>query len=317
MPDFYIATPSFNSEKYISSCIESVITQAGDFTIFYHIQDGGSKDATLDIIENFARKIQNKEIAIQCKQVHFTWNSAPDKNMYDAINTAFKKLSPPKDGIMAWVNTDDAYLPFAFASAANTFSDIPALRWMGGSILIYKEEQSVLHLDVVRPIPPELLQQGCCDGRCWRRVDQASTFWKAELWNQAGELDVQWRYAADFELWPRFAKHADFAVLQAPLCLYRVRQDQLSEQKDSPGDITCYEKELECLISLEERHAKTRAFWSKRVFPPKGPVLKHNDKNYRIAQATAWPWWGQGLSFYKSRLRYYWRLVKQRITTKL
>ena len=47
---FTIVTPVLNGEKFLDQTILSVVSQAGPFSIRYHIQDGGSKDATLKLL---------------------------------------------------------------------------------------------------------------------------------------------------------------------------------------------------------------------------------------------------------------------------
>src|ERR1700730_3330723 len=47
---FGIVTPVLNGEKFLDQTVLSVVSQAGPFTIRYHVQDGGSKDGTLQIL---------------------------------------------------------------------------------------------------------------------------------------------------------------------------------------------------------------------------------------------------------------------------
>src|SRR5437868_4002347 len=46
-----VVTPSLNAERYIEQTILSVAQQRGDFEIRYHVQDGGSTDATVAITQ--------------------------------------------------------------------------------------------------------------------------------------------------------------------------------------------------------------------------------------------------------------------------
>ena len=54
---FTIVTPTLNSEDFLDETIALVVTQAGDFSIRYHIQDGGSKDGTLAIVEAWQARL--------------------------------------------------------------------------------------------------------------------------------------------------------------------------------------------------------------------------------------------------------------------
>ena len=47
---FAIVTPVLNGEKFLDQSILSVVSQTGPFTIRYHVQAGGSKDRTLEIL---------------------------------------------------------------------------------------------------------------------------------------------------------------------------------------------------------------------------------------------------------------------------
>jgi len=67
---------------------------------------------------------------------------------------------------------------------------------------------------------------------CWHRfvlsgIQQESTFWRRDLWEQAGgRLETEFDYAADFDLWMRFAKHADIYSVMVPLPGFRRHGDQ-------------------------------------------------------------------------------------------
>jgi glycosyltransferase involved in cell wall biosynthesis len=43
---FSIVMPVFNGTRFLDETILSVLAQAGDFRLRYHIQDGGSTDGT-------------------------------------------------------------------------------------------------------------------------------------------------------------------------------------------------------------------------------------------------------------------------------
>ncbi len=52
-PDFSIVTPSYNYARYVRECIESVKNQEGA-TFEHIIQDAGSTDGTLDILNSLS-----------------------------------------------------------------------------------------------------------------------------------------------------------------------------------------------------------------------------------------------------------------------
>lgn len=298
--NFYIVTPALNAAPFIAEAINSVVAQAGDFTIFYHVQDGGSTDATCEILQQWETILSSGSALINCRAVHFSWSSEPDTGMYDAINKGFSRFTMPPQAIMAWVNTDDFYIPGAFATAAKAFTDNPSLQWLGGRIFLAKEGVLESSSPGTQPYPPELVKNYCCDYHGWRYIDQAATFWKASLWHSAGPLNTAFKYAGDYELWPRFAQHADCVYLPLELCCYRVHKAQLSQQ----GRL--YEQEKDSVQPFSLRSAYIQSFWKKRILPPKAPVLQKSASNtFYIEWQRAWPLWGSGIAYYLARIRYH------------
>lgn len=55
-PVLSVLTLSYNQEKYIGECLESVLSQKTDFPVQHIVVDDGSSDATADIILGYARK---------------------------------------------------------------------------------------------------------------------------------------------------------------------------------------------------------------------------------------------------------------------
>jgi len=58
-------------------------------------------------------------------------------------------------------------------------------------------------------------------------IQQQRTFWRRDLWEKAGgRLDRGFVCAADFNLWMRFAKHADIYSVTVPLAEFLRHGDQ-------------------------------------------------------------------------------------------
>jgi glycosyltransferase len=85
-----LITVTYNSEKFLSSCIESVIKQNYN-NIEHIIVDGNSTDSTLSIIKKYEKNIA-------------AYISEPDNGMYDAINKGIKLATGDVIGIL---NSDD------------------------------------------------------------------------------------------------------------------------------------------------------------------------------------------------------------------
>ncbi|MBX3327372.1 MAG: glycosyltransferase, partial [Nitrospira sp.] len=108
-----IVTPSFNQAQFIEETIESVLSQR-DSNLEYVIVDGGSTDGSVDIIRRHAERLTH-------------WMSQPDKGQYDAINKGFVKTTGE---IMAWINSDDKYTPWAFSIVRELFTKFPQIEWL-------------------------------------------------------------------------------------------------------------------------------------------------------------------------------------------
>ena len=97
LPKISIVMPSYNQVEFIERSILSVLNQNYP-NIELIIIDGGSTDATIDIIKKY-----EKNIAF--------WVSEKDQGQSDALNKGFKRCTGE---IYGWLNSDDIYLPDAF-----------------------------------------------------------------------------------------------------------------------------------------------------------------------------------------------------------
>ena len=90
-----IVTVTYNSANTIACTIESVLKQKYE-DYEYIVVDGGSKDATIDIIKEWEPKFNGR----------MRWISEKDKGMYDGINKGIRMSTGDVVGI---INSDDFY----------------------------------------------------------------------------------------------------------------------------------------------------------------------------------------------------------------
>lgn len=193
-----IITPSFNQAAYIEQTILSVRNQ--DYPHIEHIvMDGGSTDGTQQILERY--------------QDRLTWVSEPDKGQTDAINKGFRRS---RGDIMAWLNSDDVYMPGAVRSVVEHFRQQPADDFVYGDVLAVDEHEKPYGLrSHIRQGNHHELVNGV------NFIVQPATFWTRRIWETVGELDQSLHYMMDYEYWMRIS--AAFPLRYLPVTLAKER----------------------------------------------------------------------------------------------
>jgi glycosyltransferase involved in cell wall biosynthesis len=235
---FSIVTPTYNSDKFLSETIQSVISQKGDFTIEYIIVDNDSQDDTIKTVRKYQRMLENSDCRIHCKGVEIKYFQEKDSGMYDAINKGFSRAA---GDVYAWINSDDVYLPGAFGIIARSFESYPEVKWIKGITSYINEFSTLYEVGPCYLYDQDWLRNGVY-GREAYFVQQDSVFWRAALWSAAGGIDTRFRRAGDYSLWIKFSKHAPLHSLKAYISCFRKVKGQLSQ------DVDAYRKEC-ALIS--------------------------------------------------------------------
>ncbi len=180
-----IITPSYNQAKYLEETILSVLNQ--DYpAVEYIIVDGGSTDGSLEIIQQYQEQLS-------------AWISEPDQGQTDAINKGFALC---RGKILAWLNSDDQYYPWAVGEAVEYLVEHPRAGLVYGDTDIMDEDGTTIAKFNARQTSYQRLMKGGV------YIPQPAAFWRAELWERAGPLDPSFRFAMDYDLWVRFAKQA-------------------------------------------------------------------------------------------------------------
>jgi glycosyltransferase involved in cell wall biosynthesis len=210
MPRISIVTPSFNQAEFLEETIRSVLDQNYP-NLEYVVVDGGSTDGSVNIIKKYADRLT-------------WWVSEPDRGQYEAINKGFAHTT---GDIMAWLNSDDKYLPWTFSAVADVVTALPQVDWLTSLFHLFWDERGHAvsceeHPGFSREL---ILRGGTLLGSpwpSWAFMQQESTFWRRALWDKAGaRVDSCLSLAADFDLWMRFAKEAEVYSVPLPLAGFR------------------------------------------------------------------------------------------------
>ena len=217
LPTISVVTPSFNQARYLERTLRSILDQ-GYPRLELVVVDGGSTDGSVEIIRAFESRLA-------------WWVSEPDRGQYDAINKGFAHTSGE---IMAWLNSDDLYTPWALHVVGELFARFPGVDWLTSLFqLVWDDRDRAVACMRASGFNRRAFMRGenlvtRPRGR-GRWIQQESTFWRRSLWQRAGgRLDTTLTLAADFELWARYFAHADLVGVETPLAGFRAHGDQRS-----------------------------------------------------------------------------------------
>ncbi len=188
-----------NQSSFLEETIESVVSQNYP-NLEYVVIDGGSTDGSLDII----KKYQN----------HLTyWVSEKDRGHAHALNKGFSKTSGE---IMAWINSDDKYTPWAFDTVSKIFTKFPKVMWIVGFNAWWNSDGAMTHAERIKKNIYDFL----IGNHLW--IQQESVFWRRSLWEKAGgHIEENYQFMIDGELWTRFFLHAELYTVDCILSGYR------------------------------------------------------------------------------------------------
>jgi len=248
VPAIHIVTPCRNAALTINETISSVLSQAGTFTIKYHIQDAKSEDGTLNIIRRWHDIISSHAHPVFCHGIEFSYASESDTGLYDGVKKGFEKIGiEDDDSYMTWLNADDLLMPGAFSTIVTIGRQFPDVDWITGKQCYLSHNNSLIYPSCDMIYPTNLIRKGYCEHRFWTFIQQEGTFWKKHLWDKVGGINTRLKYAGDFELWMKFANETLLWQFNGPLGIFRRRAGQLSE------NLEIYLSEVDLLVDRENK----------------------------------------------------------------
>ena len=203
-PVISIVTPTFNSAQFLERTIRSIIDQ-GYEGLECIVQDGGSTDDTLDVLERHRARIASVE-------------TRKDKGQADALNAGFRRATGE---ILAYLNSDDLLLPGALHYVAQFFSRHGDVDVMYGHRVVIDEYDEEVGRWVLPPHDDDIL--------AWADwVPQETLFWRRRIWERVGaRFDDSFQFAMDWDLLLRFREAgARFARAPRFLGAFRVHASQ-------------------------------------------------------------------------------------------
>src|SRR5688572_28570838 len=125
-PDFTIIMPTRNHARWIETALRSIFDQ-DEPSLEVLVMDALSTDNTPEILERYRQRI--------------AWHRRKDDGQADAINQG---LASARGEIVAWLNSDDTYLPGALRRVQASFTADPSLDFVYGDALEIDEDGTIL-----------------------------------------------------------------------------------------------------------------------------------------------------------------------------
>ncbi len=177
-----IVTPSYNQALYLEQTIQSVLEQ--DYPrIEYIVVDGASTDDSFEIIKKY-----NDRLAY--------WISEKDSGQAEAINKGFGRA---KGEILAWLNSDDYYLPNTISAVVKCFEENPDVVMVYGDMLAVDGDGQTINVLKYKQLSLE-------DLLCFQIIGQPSVFFRRSALEKTGLLDTSFHFMLDHHLWIRLTQ---------------------------------------------------------------------------------------------------------------
>lgn len=241
---FSIVTVTYNSDKTLRDTIQSVLSQTYP-SIEYIIVDGLSTDNTVAIIKEYEVLFDGK----------MRWISEKDKGLYDAMNKGFRMATGDVIGI---INSDDLLAePTAIEKVMTAFEVHP------DADAVYANLYYVAQDDTSKIVRHWISGKQRPFRYGWHPAHP--TFYvKREVYQKYGLFDLEFKFAADFELMLRLIEKEHIKLFYLPEPLVRMRLGGTTSK-----NLTNIKKgNIECIKAFEKNGIKvSRLYPLYRLLP--------------------------------------------------
>ena len=201
-PKISIVTPSYNQAQFLERTILSVLNQNYP-NLEYIIIDGGSTDGSVEIIKKYEKYL-------------FYWVSEKDKGQADAINKGFEKSTGE---ILAWLNSDDLYLPETFFKVVKVLHNSPEADLVFGNIyFIDKNDKKIGELRLTRLNLSHFVFEGIS-------LAQQAVFWTKDIYDKIGGINPYYQFCMDLDIFTRITDVGCLIYIREYLANFRIHAD--------------------------------------------------------------------------------------------
>ena len=215
LPAFAVVIPSFNQAAFLRDTLDSVLAQ--DYPrLEIYVADGGSRDGSAEILREYAERHPGL----------VRYDSRPDGGQMNGVN---KAIANTTNDIVAWINSDDVYLPGTFWKVATFF------HFNRNALVVYGRNRYVdRDLKPVVDYPVDwspLLSEQRRRMMHFCLVPQPSLFFRRVAVALCGGVGNP--RTLDYELLLRWQPHLPFQFIDDTLSLSRLHQDAITANADA------------------------------------------------------------------------------------
>lgn len=231
---------AYNGEKYLARAIESVLSQTyRKFELI--IVDDGSTDGTAELIRNYAADNA-------CIRPFFRTNHG----LPASRNFAFENVMGEW---VAIIDQDDVCYPTRIERQVEVTGKYPTAAVIFCDTDYINEHDEIIGQHLKKfTLPENFIERGAAGNLLLKvgcYIDSEALFMRRDAIRIVGNMDVDLRYACDYEYFIRAGLMFDFAYTKDVLCAWRVHPEQATSTFPR--------------VRMQVRSVYLRFFWDKRV----------------------------------------------------
>ena len=207
MPEVSVIIPTYNSARYLTDAVDSVLVQSfKDYEVL--VIDDGSTDDTEAIMRRYGPPVRYID------QENGGVSTARNRGIVES-----------RGRYVAFLDADDTWLPNKLERQLGALKENPGYRACYSAFTLCDCDLSPLHVrrsNRQGSVVGDLLSYGNVVGT------PSTVLCERSLFEAAGGFDPEMSQCADWDMWVRLASHTEFLYLDEPLATYRQHAANMS-----------------------------------------------------------------------------------------